>query len=104
MDENVINLILSIIPGLCAAIPSIIYLVKFIETSVREKNWTVLVTTVLNLMAQAEKSYSNGADRKQWVMNELKALEPTLNVDIDEVAISNMIDAICATSKQVNVK
>lgn len=101
---DTINIIISLLTGLAAAIPAVYYLVCFIKKAVREKNWTVLMKTTMDLMGEAEKNIGTGADRKIWVMSEIKALESTLNFDIDEVALSDMIDTICNLTKTINNK
>jgi hypothetical protein len=55
-------------------------------------------------MAEAEDKFDKGADKKEWVMGELKAVANTLNYDIDWNVVSDMIDKICDVSKEINVK
>jgi hypothetical protein len=55
-------------------------------------------------MTEAEKNYSTGAERKQYVMDTIKTMEDTLNYDVDENVISAMIDSIVAASKTINAE
>ena len=99
-----VNLIVSILSGLAICIPLVVKLVQYIKTVTKEKNWSSLMQLVLQLMTEAEKNYSTGAERKEYVMDSIKAMESTLNYDIDENVIGNMIDSIVAASKTINAE
>ena len=75
-----------------------------IQKVTKEKNWSAVVQLVLKLMAEAEQNYANGADKKAYVMSTIKTMESTLQYDIDEKAISELIDAVVATTKKINTK
>lgn len=98
------TIILPIISGLVAAIPLVIKLVDLAQKAHKEKNWGAVVQLVLKLMAEAEQNYSNGADRKAYVMSTIKAMESTLQYDIDEKAIGELIDSVVAATKKINTK
>ena len=98
------TIILPIISGLVAAIPLVIKLVDLAQKSAKEKNWGAVVQLVLKLMAEAEQNYSNGADRKTYVLSTIKAMESTLQYNIDEKAISELIDSVVAATKKINTK
>jgi hypothetical protein len=105
--ENVniwIEIIISILTGLAATIPLVIKLVDAIQKAHKEKNWKSVVSLVLALMTDAEQNYTNGADRKEYVMSSIKAMEHSLEYDIDEKAISELIDAVVAATKKINKK
>lgn len=53
-------------------------------------------------MEAAETKFSEGAERKEWVLAMLKACAEDLNYDFDYEAISNMIDKLCDMSNVVN--
>lgn len=101
---DVLNLVVAIVSGVATAIPLVIQLVKMIKESARSKNWTNLMQLVLQLMADAEKKLATGAERKQYVIDAIKAMEHTLNYDIDENIVGEMIDAIVEASKIINTK
>ena len=104
MDNNVVNIIVSILTGIATAIPLIIQLVKYVKQSVQEKNWNQLVTMVMNLMEEAEKKFTTGAERKEWCLAMVKASADTINYPIDLEAIGSLIDSLCDMSKVVNGK
>ena len=97
-----IQAIISILSGIAVLVPLMIVLVKYVRKNTEEKNWSQMMNLVMNLMAEAEKLYENGAEKKEWVMGELRALADTLNYEIDWLVVSDMIDSICAVSKEVN--
>ena len=97
-----LEIIISILSGLAATIPLAIQLVKWIGKAIEEKNWNQLVTLVMNLMAEAETKFDNGADRKTWVLSMVEASAKTINYPIDMEAVSKLIDDLCTLSKQVN--
>ena len=98
-----INIVLPIISGLVAMIPLVIKLVEVSQKIVKEKNWTMVMQLVLKLMAEAEDNYKTGAERKEYVLDSIKALQGTLNYEVDLDAIGTMIDSIAKTSKHINV-
>lgn len=101
---DILNIILAIVTGLITAIPLVIKLVEYIKVAAREKNWGVLMQLVLKLMAEAEDNFETGAEREEFVIDSIKAMESTLNYDIDEEAIRSMIKAVVSASKKINIK
>lgn len=101
---NVFNIILSLVAGISACIPLIIKLVDLAKKAIREKNWAAVMQLVLKLMTEAEENYKTGAERKEYVLDSIKAVESTLNYDIDIDKISTMIDSIVETSKKINTE
>lgn len=94
--------IISILSGLAAAIPLVIQLVKYVQQSIKEKNWNQVVNKVIKLMETAETKFAEGAERKEWVLAMLKAGADGINFDIDYDAISSLIDTLCNMSNIVN--
>ena len=104
---NWVEIVVSILSGLAVCIPLVVQLVNVVRTSVKEKNWSQIVTIVLDLMKQAETLFAEGAARKAWVMAGVESAAKSINYNYDEVAkqkVSEMIDAICATAKIVNAE
>lgn len=99
-----INLIVSVLAGLVTAIPLVVQLVKYIKVAVKEKNWSKIMTLVLNLMTEAERNYATGAERKQYVMDSIESIKDVLDYEVDMKAIGDMIDAIVAASKTINTE
>ena len=105
--ENVniwIEIIISILTGLVTVIPLVVKLVDVIQKAHKEKNWKAVVQLVLTLMKEAEQNYTNGADKKQYVISSIKAVEKSLQYDIDEEAIGELIDAVADATKRINIK
>ena len=98
------NIILPIITGLVAAIPLVIKLVEYIQKAVKEKNWGAVVQLVLKFMAEAEQLYADGAEKKAYVIAAIKGMESTLQYDIDENAIGELIDGVVLATKKINTK
>lgn len=95
--------IISVLSGIAVLVPLGIKLVEYIKKSVQEKNWNQMLKLVMNLMAKAETLFDNGAEKKEWVLQELHAVADTLNFPIDWVVVSDMIDALCNMAHEVNV-
>lgn len=104
MDNNVVNIIVSILSGIAACIPLVVQLVKYVKKAIEEKNWNQLVKLIMNLMEEAEKKFETGAEKKEWVMMAIKSAADTINYDIDYDAVSDLIDSLCDMSKVVNGK
>ena len=84
-----------ILVGLAVIIPLIVALVKYVGKATESKNWNVVVKMVLDLMVQAEQDYSTGAEKKDFVMNQIAVLAKTVDFDIDMNKVSDLIDALC---------
>jgi hypothetical protein len=61
-----------------------------------------MLKLVMGLMAQAEVNFEDGAERKQWVLSELRSMADTLNYEVDYIVVSEMIDALCDMAGKVN--
>lgn len=102
-----LQLIISILSGLTICIPLVVKLVQTIQNVVKEKNWNILIKECFNLMAQAEKLYSDGATKKEWVMAGIETVAKSVNYNYDDLAkqqISDLIDKACAMAKKVNTE
>ena len=105
--SNWVEIVVSILSGLAVCIPLVVKLVNTVREAVKEKNWSQIVTIVLDLMKQAETLFAEGAARKAWVMAGVESAARSINYNYDEAAkqkVSDMIDAICATAKIVNAE
>lgn len=98
------ELIIAIISGLTACVPLVVALINTIKTAKKTKNWAPVMKTVIALMEEAENNLESGATRKEWVMDSLRATAKYFGFDMDETAVSDMIDAIVAASKVINTK
>ena len=97
-----LDVILSIVAGLAAAIPLVIKLVQYVQKAIKEKNWGQLLDLVMSLMEEAEEKFADGATRKEWVMAMVQASAESINYDIDLAAISELIDSLCDLTNKVN--
>lgn len=97
------EIIVEILKTLIVVVPLVVGLVKYIRQAIMEKNWQQLIGLVMNLMAEAEDKFDNGADRKQWVLSMIEASAKTINYPIDLEQIGALIDDLCKMSKKVNV-
>lgn len=102
MNMNWLELIVSVLSGLAVVIPLVVKLVEYVQKATKEKNWNELLKLVMNLMEQAEGKFTNGADRKEWVLMMVKASADTINYDIDLDAVAQLIDSLCEMTKVVN--
>ena len=96
------EIVISIFSGLIAVIPLVVKLVEYVQKATKEKNWNELLKLVMNLMEQAEGKFSNGDERKEWVLMMVKASADTINYDIDLEVVSNMVDSLCSLTRVVN--
>lgn len=99
-----IDKILQIVISLCTIIPLLIELVKYIRKSIKEKNWQSMLQIAMNLMAEAETKFDSGAEKKEWVLSMVKASAKSINYDIDEESLSQLIDIIIGLTKKVNIE
>ena len=97
------EILVEILKALIVVVPLVVSLVKYIRQAIQEKNWQQLIVLVMNLMAEAEDKFDNGADRKQWVLSMIEASAKTINYPIDLEQIGALIDDLCKMSKKVNV-
>lgn len=98
-----VQAIISVLTGLAVVVPLIVELVKYIQKAVKERNWSAMLSLVMKFMAEAEKMFEDGADKKAWVMSQLEAAADTLNYEINWEQVSAMIDAMCDMAREVNV-
>ena len=96
------EIVINILSGLAVAIPLVVKLVEYVEKAIKEKNWNKLLDLVMNLMAEAEKKFDNGADRRSWVLGMVEASADTINYEISIEQVGALIDSLCAMSKVVN--
>lgn len=97
-----LELAVSILAGLAAAIPLVIKLVEYVQKAIKEKNWGIVLNMVMDYMEIAETKFENGAERKEWVLAMVAASADTVNYDIDLAVIGKLIDSLCSMTKVVN--
>lgn len=100
-----INIIINVFLSLVIIIPLGVKLYRTIKDLVKEQNWPVLMGYAIKYMAMAEKDISEGAQKKQWVLDSLKTTAQNIGynlTDSDLAKIGEMIDSICDASKVIN--
>ena len=102
--DIIVKYVPQILVGIAVLIPLIVALIKYVTKAAEDKNWNIVVKMVLDLMVQAEKDYSTGAEKKEFVMNQLKVLAGTVDFEIDWDKVSDLIDALCDMAHEVNVE
>lgn len=104
--SDMMELVLAIVSGILACIPLVVKLVEYVKKAADEKDWARLVALVSTMMSDAEKLFSTGEERKEWVLNNIETLAAMegIRCDIDLEVVGKMIDALCVMSKQVNVE
>lgn len=100
--ETVIQYACMILAGIATAVPLALELVKYAKQVVKEKNWSRLLSLVLTLMQDAEQAFQSGAERKDYVISAVKSLSTAVGYEMEEKALSELIDSLCAMSKVVN--
>ena len=100
-----INIIINVLSSLVIIIPLGVKLYRTIKDLVKEQNWPVLMGYAIKYMAMAEENMSDGAEKKQWVLDSLKTTAQNIGynlTDSDLAKIGEMIDSICDASKVIN--
>lgn len=100
--EQIISLIVALLSGLATCIPLAYKLVQYVQKAAQEKNWNALLGLIIDLMEQAEKKFTDGATRKEWVMAMVQTSAEYINYQVDSVALGKLIDTLCDMSKIVN--
>ena len=100
--EQIVSLIVALLSGLATCIPLAYKLVQYVQKAAQEKNWNALLGLVSDLMEQAEKKFTDGATRQEWVMAMVQTSAEYINYPIDNVALGKLIDTLCDMSKIVN--
>jgi hypothetical protein len=77
------------------------YLIPFLKAKIGNEQYDELVNKIQDLMLIAEKMYGpkTGAEKKQFVIDELKKM----GVQFDEAFVSNMIDGFMVVLENQNL-
>lgn len=100
--EQYLPIIVQALATLAAVIPLIVALINYVKKAMKEKNWQSLIALVMTLMAEAEEKFECGADRKEWVIDMIKASAKSINYEFDETQLSELIDSLVELTKSVN--
>ena len=88
--------------GLVVLIPLVVKLIEYVKKATKEKNWNKLLDMTMKLMEEAEIKFTEGSDRREWVLAMIKASADSINYDIDIEEVGKMIDSLCDMTKVVN--
>lgn len=102
MEIQWMEYLLQIFSGLIVLIPLVIKLIEYVQKSVKEKNWNKLLALTINLMEEAERKFTDGVSKKEWVLAMVQASADSINYDVNVEEISKMIDDLCSMTKVVN--
>jgi hypothetical protein len=102
MEYEWVKYLLAILSGLVTAIPLVLKLIEYVQKSVKEKNWPDMLDKLMQLMETAEEKFTQGAEKKEWVLAMMKASADSLNYDLDIEQVGTMIDSLCDMSNKVN--
>lgn len=100
--EQIVSIIVSILTGAATCIPLAVKLAQVVKQAVQEKNWSSVLDLVVNLMQEAETKFNDGATRKEWVLAMVQTSAQYADYPIDNAALSNLIDSLCALTNKVN--
>lgn len=102
MDMQWMQFTVSILAGLATVIPLVVKLVEYVQKATKERNWSKMVSMVIELMQTAESKLEKGADKKEWVLAMVKSSADTINYDINIDEVGALIDSLCDMSKVLN--
>lgn len=102
--EQIISVIVAVLSGLTTCIPLALKLVQYVKKATQEKNWAGLLDLVMKLMEQAEKKFTDGTTRKEWVMAMVQTSAEYVSYPMDVTSLGEMIDQLTNLTKNVNVK
>ncbi|MBO5969809.1 MAG: hypothetical protein J6S14_15055 [Clostridia bacterium] len=100
--KDIMELIITVVAGILTCVPLAVQLVKYVKNAVREKNWADIMELLTDMMADAEKMFATGPERKEWILENIELAASHIDYEIDLKVIGNMIDVLCIMSKQVN--
>ena len=99
------NFWLGFIIAFCAAaailIPLGIKFYKHLKNAVDNGDWSAIMSLTIKLMGEAKDKFEKGADKKEWVLGQLRIVSQELNYDLDEEVIGRFIDSICDLGKRL---
>ena len=99
MDNFWLGFIIAVAAALATLVPLGITLYKRLATAVNDGDLSTILSLTIKLMAEAKDKFEHGAEKKEWVMGQLRVIAQELNYQLDEEAVSKFIDAICDLGK-----
>ena len=99
-----VNLICQILSGLVVLIPLVYKLIDYVIKAGKEKNWQAYMKLLYEYIMEAESKFTNGADKKDWVMDLAEASGRAIGYELDSEELSKLIDGIITVTKKVNTE
>lgn len=87
---TLISLIVALVGSIIALIPTIIKLVSTLKKLVKDGNWTKIKAAIQNAAVTAEASGKSGVDKKQMVIDSVKAFCKTIDVEVDDALLEQI--------------
>ena len=72
-----LNNILSILSGLIVVIPLVVELVKYVQKSIKEKNWAQILSLILKYMQEAENNINDSLNQFNLEYQQLRQTQIT---------------------------
>jgi len=91
---GLISLIVGLVGAIVALVPTIIKLVKTLKQVIKDKNWAKIMKMALAAMKQAEASHKDGKEKKQIVVEAVKAGCEELGIELDEKLLQDLSDYV----------
>lgn len=95
----IIQLLISIIPVSLL----VVELVKYVKLSVKEKNWKQLVQLINSLVIEAEKLYTDGVEKEDYVVKMTMYAAEKINYEITEEEVREFVRNLIAVTNVVNI-
>lgn len=102
MESDVLRIILDVLAVLAILIPVAYGIARVVIKAFKDKNYAKLISSALELIVVAEGKYSNGADKKKFVLSMLEEVAKKAGIKYDTESLSATIDDIIAVTKRVN--
>ena len=95
--ENMTQLIIAIatlVGTVGALIPTIVTLLKFFKKNIKNKNWDIIIAFAKEAVIAAEKSGASGANKKQMVIDSVKASCASAGIEVNEEELDRLSSSI----------
>lgn len=102
MDNQVLMIILDVLAAIAILIPVGYSIFRVVSKAFKDKDYAKLLSNALDLIVVAEEKYSNGEDKKKFVLDMLSEIAKKAGIKYDADKLSATIDEIIALSKKVN--
>lgn len=87
---SLVSLITGLIGAVAALVPTIIKLVKALKTIAKNKDWEKIKNIAVAAIESAEASQKTGAEKKQMVIDSVKAGCKEAGVELDDELLNNL--------------